>query len=186
MVAPRPMTRDALMSAFGGESMAHMRYSIFADIAEKEGFPNVARLFRAIAFAEKVHARNHYQRLGELDTDAKVVAGAPFGPGNTSKNLSLAIRGEEFEINEMYPTYIKIAESQGETQAVISFKWALEAEKIHAELYKKAKEYVDKGEDMPIDGYIWICPVCGFTYVGKEPPPKCPICGALGEKFVKF
>ncbi|MCE4620792.1 MAG: rubrerythrin family protein, partial [Desulfurococcales archaeon] len=77
---PRPMTRDALMSAFAGESMAHLRYQVFAEIAEKEGFPNVARLFRAIAYAEYIHARNHYKRLRDLKEDAKVVAGAPFGP----------------------------------------------------------------------------------------------------------
>ncbi len=183
---PRPMTKDALKSAFGGESMAHMRYVIFADIAEKEGFPNVARLFRAIAYAEKIHARNHYEKLRMLKQGEKVVAEAPFGPGNTSKNLELAIMGEEFEIKEMYPAYIELAKFQGEKAAELSFRWALEAEKIHAELFRKAKEYVDRGEDFPIDGYIWICPVCGFTYIGKEPPKKCPICGALGEKFVKF
>lgn len=186
MAPPRPMTRDALMSAFGGESMAHLRYLVFAEIAEREGFPNVARLFRAIAFSEQVHARNHYEKLKELNVDAKVVAGAPFGPGSTSKNLELAIRGEEFEINEMYPTYIKVAEFQGEKHAEMSFKWALEAEKIHADLYRKAKENVDKGKDMPIDGNIWVCPICGHTYIGKEPPDKCPICGAPKEKYVKF
>ncbi len=98
---PKPMTKDALMSAYGGESMAHMRYLIFAEIAEKEGFPTVARLFKAIAYSEQVHARNHYDKLKDIDVDTKVVAGAPFGPGSTSKNL--AIRGEEFEVNEMYP-----------------------------------------------------------------------------------
>ncbi len=186
MAAPRPMTRDALMSAFGGESMAHMRYLIFAEIAEREGFKNVARLFRAIAFAEQVHARNHYERLRDLNVDAKVVAGGPFGPGSTSKNLEMAIRGEEFEVNEMYPAYIALAESQGEKEAARSFRWALEAEKIHAELYRKAKQAVDQGRDFEIDGYVWICPVCGHTYVGREPPERCPICGAPKDKYVKF
>lgn len=186
MTEPRPMTKDALMSAFGGESMAHMRYLIFADIAEKEGFPNVARLFRAIAYAEQVHASNHYRRLKDLKEDAKVVAGATFGPGNTSKNLELAIMGEEFEVEEMYPIYIEIAKAQGDRAAEISFRYALEAEKIHAELFKEAKKYVDEGKDWPLDGYIWICPVCGHTYVGKEPPPKCPVCGVLGKDYVKF
>ena len=180
------MTRDALMSAFGGESMAAMRYLIFAEVAEREGFPNVARLFRAIAYAEQVHARNHYRRLSALKGDAKVVAGAPFGPGNTSKNLELAMIGEKFEIEEMYPIYIEIARAQGNRAAEISFRYALEAEKIHYELFKQAKEYVDRGEDWPLDGYIWVCPVCGHTYVGKEPPPKCPVCGVLGKDYVRF
>jgi rubrerythrin len=86
------------MSAFGGESMAHMKYLILAEIAEKEGFPNVARFFKAIAYAEQIHARNHYRRLGALKEDTKVVAGATFSPGNTFKNLELAIMGEEFEV----------------------------------------------------------------------------------------
>ncbi len=186
MKIPRPMTKDALMSAFGGESMAHMRYVIFAEIAEKEGFPNVARLFKAISYAERVHAENHYNRLGELDVDAKVVAGAPFGPGSTSKNLELAIRGEEFEVNEMYPAYIEVAKLQGERAAELSFKWAYEAEKIHAELYRQAKEHVDRGEDWPLDGYVWICPVCGHTHVGPTPPEKCPVCGTDGKRYRKF
>lgn len=167
--------------------MAHMRYIIFADIADREGFHNVARLFRAISYAERVHAENHYNRLKDLNVGAKVVAGAPFGPGTTSKNLELAIMGEEFEINEMYPTYIEIAKFQDEKQAEKSFRWAYEAEKIHAKLYKEAKEYVDKGEDWPLkEEYVWICPVCGHTYVGTEPPEKCPICGVSGDKFKKY
>ena len=186
MANHRPMTQDALISAFGGESMAHMRYLIFAEIAEREGFPNVSRLFRAIAYSEQVHARNHFEKLKELNIDAKVVAGAPFGPGNTSKNLELAIRGEEFEVNEMYPIYIEIARAQNEKSAELSFRWAYEAEKIHAELYRKAKEYVDQGKDMPIEGKVWICPVCGHTHIGPEPPERCPICGAPREKYVGF
>ena len=180
------MTKDALMSAFGGESMAHMRYLIFSNVAEKEGFPNVARLFKAIAYAEQVHASNHYGRLKDLKQDAKVVAGATFGPGNTSKNLELAIMGEVFEVEEMYPIYIVIAKAQDDKAAETSFRYALEAEKIHAELFKEAKKYVDQGKDWPLNGYVWICPICGHTYVGKEPPPKCPICGTPGKNYVKF
>jgi rubrerythrin len=180
------MTKEALLSAFAGESMAHMRYLVFAEIAETEGFKNVARLFRAIAYAEEVHAKNHYNRLKGFDEDATITSGAPIGPGSTSKNLELAIRGEELEVNEMYPVYIEIAKFQGEQSAVVTFKWALEAEKIHAQLYKEAKEYVDQGKDWPLDGYVWICPVCGHTHVGKEPPDRCPVCGAPKEKYVKF
>ncbi|RLG83970.1 MAG: Rubrerythrin-2 [Thermoprotei archaeon] len=182
----RPMTRDALMSAFGGESMAHLRYLLYAEIAEKEGFLNVARLFKAVAFSELVHAKNHYNKLKDLNTDAKVVAGTLFGLGNTSKNLDLAIQGEEFEVNEMYPVFIETARLQGEKQAEISFTWAFKVEKIHAELYKEAKSYVDNGRDLPLEGNIWVCPVCGYTQTGKEPSERCPICGTLGNRFVKF
>ncbi len=186
MPQPKPMTRQALESAFAGESMAHMRYLIYADIAEKEGFPNVARLFRAIAHAEMIHARNHLKRLADVKEPREILGGAPIGLGKTSENLEYAIMGEEFEVNEMYPIYIEIARKQGEKAAEVSFYYALEAEKIHAELFRKAKEHVDKGEDFPIDGYIWICPVCGYTVISKEPPAKCPICGILGRDFAKF
>ncbi|MEM4639136.1 MAG: rubrerythrin family protein [Thermofilum sp.] len=183
---PRPATTDLLLSAFGGESMAHMRYLIFADIAEAEKFPNVARLFRAIAFAELVHARNHYNNLREYKSDFKVFSGAPAGPGNTSKNLELAIMGEEYEVEEMYPAYLAVARMQEERGAERSFCWALEAEKIHAQLYREAKSYVDKGQDWPLQGKVWVCQVCGHTYVGDEPPEKCPVCGARREKYSGF
>ncbi|MEL9909237.1 MAG: rubrerythrin family protein [Desulfurococcus sp.] len=182
----RTMTRQFLLNAFGGESMAHMRYLIFAEIAEKEGFPNVARLFKAIAFAEQVHARNHYNVLRGYNTDETVAAGTPIGPGSTSKNLELAIRGEEFEVNEMYPVYLEVARYQGVSEAEKSFRFALEAEKIHAKLYREAKEYVDQGKDMPIKGKVWICPVCGHTYIGEEPPERCPVCGAPRSMYRGF
>ncbi len=186
MGVPRPMTKEVLLSAFGGESMAHMRYLFFSKVAVREGFHNVARLFRAVAYAEEVHASNHYSKLGGFDEDASVNAGSPIGPGDTLKNLELAIRGEEFEVNEMYPAYIEVARHQGEKEAEISFRWALEAEKIHAELFKEAKSFVEKKEDWRLESYIWICPVCGYTHVGYEPPEKCPVCGASGSSFKEF
>ncbi len=182
----RAMTKEALLSAFGGESMAHLRYLVFAEVAEKEGYSNVARLFRAIAYSEFVHARNHYNNLKEYDEDVKVAAGLPIGPGNTSKNLELGIRGEEFEINEMYPIYLEVAKAQGEKGAERSFYFALEAEKIHAQLYREAKGYVINKQDYPLKGNVWVCPVCGHTYVGDEAPGKCPICGVPKDKYVGF
>jgi rubrerythrin len=128
------MTKESLLSAFSGESMAHIRYLIFADVAEKEGFKNVARLFRAIAYAEQVHATNHYRVLSVYNEDAKGCGGVPIGPGDRKKNLELAIRGEEFEVAKMYSTYMKIAEFQGENDALRSFTYAYKAEQIHARL----------------------------------------------------
>lgn len=182
----RSVTLDLVLSAFAGESMAHMRYLIFADTAEREGFSNVARLFRAVAYAEFVHARNHYRNLSEYNADFKASAGTPAGPGSTSKNLELAIKGEEYEVNEMYPAYIEVASFQGERGAERSFRWALEAEKIHAQLYREAKSYVDGKQDWPLSGKVWICSTCGHTYVGEEPPEKCPICGVSREKYLGF
>ena len=167
----KKMTEKSLQEAFAGESMAHMKYMIFSEIAEKEGFKNIARLFKAIAYAELVHAKNHARNLGYI--------------GSTAENLQAGMDGEKFEIDEMYPAYDAIAELQGEEGAKRSIHFALEAEKIHYHLYSSAKEEVEKGKDMDISD-IYICPVCGYTYVGDNPPEKCPVCGLPKDKFAKF
>lgn len=166
----KEMTKENLKAAFAGESQAHMKYLAFADQAEKEGFANVARLFRAIAYAEQVHATNHLRTVGGL--------------GATKDNLVVAIGGETFEVDEMYPAYLAVAREQGEKPAERTMHWALEAEKIHQAMYGEAKAAVDKGVDIQI-GEIWICGMCGYTVEG-EPPDKCPICGARREQFKSF
>ncbi|USS41793.1 rubrerythrin family protein [Thermococcus aggregans] len=170
MVVERKMTKKFLEDAYAGESQAHMKYMIFAEVAEKEGFPNIAKLFRAIAFAELIHAKNHYRALGNVK--------------DTPNNLQAAIDGETFEVEEMYSAYKAVAELQGEKEAIRSIHYALEAEKIHAELYKKAKELAEQKKDMEIKK-VYICPVCGYTAV-DEAPEKCPVCGVPREKFVVF
>ena len=164
------MTKENLKSAFSGESQAHMKYVLFADKAEEEKFGNIARLFRAIAFAERVHASNHLNALNGINL--------------TMDNLDVAIDGETFEVNEMYPAYKAVAELQDEKKAVKSMHYALEAEKIHAVLYGEAKEAVKSGKDLEV-GEINICPVCGHTVVGKA-PERCPVCGVSGDRFRKF
>jgi rubrerythrin len=166
----RKMTESNLQAAFAGESQAHMRYLIFADKAEKEGHGNVARLFRAIAFAEQVHATNHYRNLD--------------GIGGSADNLQTAINGETYEVEEMYPAFRAVAELQGEKGAVRSTTWALEAEKVHADLYGQAKAAVEGGRDVKLDD-IYICEVCGWTGTG-EVPDKCPLCGAPASKLRRF
>lgn len=165
-----PMTEENLRAAFAGESQAHMRYLIFADQAEKEGKINLARLFRAIAYAEQVHATNHYRELGLI--------------GDSPSNLQQCIDGETYEVEEMYPAYNKVAELQGEQGAVRSTRYALEAEKIHAGMYKDAKGKADAGKDVEI-GKVYICPVCGYTVEG-DAPDKCPVCGAPRDMFKEF
>ncbi len=167
----KKMTEKSLQEAFAGESMAHMKYIIFSEVAEREGFKNIARLFRAIAYAELVHAKNHARALGYIK--------------DTGGNLETGMEGEKFEIEEMYPAYDAIAKLQDEKSAQRAIHYALEAEKIHYDLYSSAKEEVEKGKDMDISD-IYICPVCGYTYVGETPPEKCPVCGLPSEKFVKF
>jgi len=166
----KKMTEKSLSEALAGESQAHIKYLAFSDIAEKEGFPNVARLFKAIAYAEQVHATNHARNLGILK--------------NTDENLQAAIDGENYEVDEMYPAYDAIAKLQDEKGAAQSIHYAVEAEKIHAALYKQAKESAQSGKDAEI-GEVYICPICGYTHIG-EPPERCPVCGAQSSTFKKF
>lgn len=166
----RKMTEEFLKNAFSGQSQAHMKYVIFAEEAEKAGFPNIARLFRAISYAERVHATNHYRALGMIR--------------ETPKNLEVAIEGETYEVEEMYPAYKAVAQLQEENEAIKAFHYALEAEKIHAKMYSDAKKSSEAGKDIDV-GQIYICSVCGHTGFG-EPPDVCPICKATKDKFKLF
>jgi rubrerythrin len=166
----KEMTKENLKAALAGESQAHIKYLAFAAQADKEGKPNIARLFRAIAHAEQVHATNHLRELG--------------GIGNTVANLEGAIAGENFEVDEMYPAYLEVADAQGEAGAHRSMTYALSAEKIHAVLYAAAKQAAAAGQDEAI-GQVYICPVCGFTHIG-EPPDRCPVCNTKKERFASF
>lgn len=172
----RNITEQNLKNAFSGESQAHMRHLIFAGIAEGQGYPNTARLFKAVSLAEQVHSTNHYRNLAYLNGGFLTVGMAGFGPGDTFKNLGIAIEGESFEVEEMYPTYLETARFQGEEGAAKSFQWAYEAEKTHAGLFKKAKESVDAGVDPPL-GKVQVCRVCGYTVEG-DAPEECPVCKA--------
>jgi len=166
----KKMTEEFLKNALAGESQAHIKYAAFAEKAQQEKFPNVARLFKANSYAEQVHATNHLRTLG--------------GIGKTAENLEGAIGGETFEVTEMYDAYKVVAEHQGEKQALLMFHRADEAEKVHADLYKKAKAAVAAGKDTDGDP-IHVCPVCGFTMHGAA-PDACPLCGAPKDKFVRF
>ncbi len=166
----REITKENLKASFAGESQAHMKYLAFADQADREGKPHIARLFRAIAYAEQVHAINHLRELG--------------GIGDTVTNLEAAIGGENFEVNEMYAAYLAVAESQGEKGAQRSMTYAIEAEKIHAQMYGEARTAAESNQDWAI-GQVYVCPVCGFTHIG-EPPDRCPVCNAKREVFKVF
>jgi len=164
------MTKQNLKNAFAGESQAHMKYLAFADKADKEGKPNIARLFRAVSYAEQVHATGH---LKVLD-----------GINDTVKNLEEAIGGENFEVHEMYAVYNEVAKFQEEKGAEKTTHYALEAEKIHAAMYAKAKEAAQAGKDLELKE-VYICPVCGYTHEG-EVEDFCPVCGVKKEMFKKF
>ena len=166
----KKMTEQNLKDAFAGESQAHIKYLAFAERAERDGLASVARLFRAASFAEQIHATAHLRTLS--------------GIGTTAENLGAAIGGETFEFEEMYLAYIAVAKAQEEAKAERSFQRAMDAEKVHAALYSRAKEAVELGRDTEV-GPVVVCSVCGYTAEG-EAPEVCPFCGAKHEKFVKF
>lgn len=179
----RASTENNLISAFAGESQAHMRYLIYADRAAGRDFSNVARLFRAIASAEKIHANNHYKNI-QKKGDTLTVSGASFGSRNCSEDLQNGIDGEQYEVEEMYPSFMEVAKMQKEYAAEISFRFAWEAEKTHAAFYEQAKDSIDKDEDVDL-GDLGICQICGYTVEG-EPPERCPVCKAKKERFRVF
>ena len=160
-------TPDNLLEAFAGESQANRRYLFFADKADEEGYPQIARLFRAAAEAETVHARNHLEVMG--------------GIKSTRDNLEEAVKGENYEFVTMYPKFIEHAREDKNQRAEVSFAHANAVEKIHHELYQKALEAVKAEQKLKEEPYF-VCEVCGNT-VGGEAPDKCPICGAPKAKF---
>ena len=160
-------TQENLQEAFAGESQANRRYLFFADRAEKEGHPQIARLFRAGAESETVHARSHLQTMG--------------GIKSTRENLEVAIGGEHYEFTQMYPGFIEQAESEDNKRALSSFTWANKVEEIHHGLYQQALKVLDAGQQLKDESYF-VCQVCGYTVAG-EAPDTCPICGAPLTKF---
>jgi len=162
------MAIEDLKEAFAGESQANQKYRAFAARAEQVGFPNIARLFRTTAEAERIHAEGHLKALD--------------GVGTTADNLKAAIEGETHEFTEMYPPMLQRAIDAGH-KAKRMFGYAVDAEAVHAKLYALALEAVLQGKDLA-ETTFYLCPVCGHIEFG-EPPEACPICGAKASKFVQ-
>lgn len=162
-------TEKDLKNAFAGESQANRKYLAFAEKAEKDGFPQVGKVFRAAAAAETVHAHNHLRAMG--------------GIKSTEENVKAAIEGEHYEFTKMYPEFIEDAKEEGNKQAERTFDYANQVEVVHHKLYEKALEAVQNGEDLEEED-MYICPVCGYTHEG-EPPETCPVCGAKKKVFKK-
>lgn len=159
-------TLKNLMEAFAGESQANRKYTAFARKAEAEGKTNAAKLFKAAADAETLHALKHFEVAGKI--------------GSTSDNLKAAVEGETYEYKDMYPDFLKDAEAEGHKQATVTFGFALKAEEVHARLYQEALENIDQTEEI----FYYLCPVCGN--IEKSVPDKCFICGVPGSKFIKY
>jgi len=163
-----PTTQDNLKEAFAGESQANQKYRAFAKKALKDGFPNIAKLFETTAEAERLHAEGHF---GSLD-----------GINSTVENLKAAIGGETYEFETMYPPMLEQAEVEGH-KAKRMFKFAVEAEAVHAKLYNLALEAAAEGKDLDVTDF-YLCPVCGHIEFGK-PTDKCPICNLPAEKYMQ-
>ena len=160
-------TIENAMAALAGESQANRKYQAFSDKAAEEGFKNVAVLYKAASEAEAIHAKKLLKVLAAI--------------GPTAKNLEASIAGETHEYTSMYPEFIKGAEAESRTDALLAFTHAMKAEQVHANLYKKALDAVKAGNDIGRDK-IFLCPVCGNIEVGKV-PDRCPICSAVGKLF---
>jgi rubrerythrin len=161
-------TLDNLATAFAGESQARNKYLAFAKKADEEGYPQVARLFRAAAFAEFTHAQNHFKAME--------------GIKGTAENLQAAIAGENYEVVSMYPPFIEEAANEGQKRARTSFDWAWQVEKEHEALYRQALECLS---ETPETYDFYVCPICGHTHP-RNAPEKCPVCGTPGSKFEKI
>ncbi len=162
---------EGLKSAFAGESQANRKYQAFAEAAEKEGYKQIAKLFRAAAHAEAVHAATHLKTMGGVKT--------------TLENLEAAISGENYEVTSMYPEFMQYAEEENDKRALSSFKKAYEVEKIHEDLYRQALEQLNTGNSNEEEFDYYVCPVCGFTHA-RSAPEKCPVCGVPAERFEKI
>jgi rubrerythrin len=160
-------TIENAKEAFAGESQANRKYLAFSEKAADEGFKNIATLYKAASEAEAIHAKKLLKVLAAIEP--------------TAKNLEVSIAGETHEFTHMYPDFVKTAEAEGRSDAVLAFTHAMRAEQVHATLYKKALDAVKAGNDLGREK-IFLCPVCGNIEIGKV-PDKCPICGVFGKQF---
>ena len=163
-------SEEDLAAAFAGESQANRKYLAFAKVADKEGLPQIAKVFRSAAAAETIHAHNHLRALGGIKT--------------TPENLKEAIEGEHYEFTKMYPEFLEDSKSDGNSGAQRTFHLANEVEKIHHKFYEVALKAVESGKDLDKTD-IYVCPVCGYPAEGSA-PDACPVCGTPKDKFMKI
>jgi rubrerythrin len=160
-------TEQNAREAFAGESQANRKYQAFAEKAESEGYKNISRLFKAASEAEAIHAKKLLKAMGSI--------------ASTKENLEKAVKGETHEYTEMYPEFVREAEAEKQSDALLAFTYAMKAEEVHANLYKEALKSLNAGQDMS-NRTVWLCPVCGNIFLG-QPPEKCPICSVFKKMF---
>ena len=184
IAAENVVTVKNLLSAFEGESNANAKYTEFARKADADGLHGAASLFRAAARAEHIHATNHARVIRQLGSEVTAKIN-PVQVKSTLENLKEALGGEQYEIDTMYPEFLKEAEVHNNSAAIRTFDWALEAEKTHARLYSEAIALVEGGETDSWVGAVrnfYVCAVCGYTSETRE-GERCPVCNLLWEKF---
>jgi rubrerythrin len=184
IAAENVVTVKNLLSAFEGESNANAKYTEFARRADADGLHGAASLFRAAARAEHIHATNHARVIRRLGSEVTAKIN-PVQVKSTLENLKEALGGEQYEIDTMYPEFLKEAEVHNNSAAIRTFDWALEAEKTHARLYSEAIALVEGGETSSWVGAVrnfYVCAVCGYTSETRE-GERCPVCNLLWEKF---
>lgn len=163
-------TEENLADAFAGESQARNKYTYYAEVARKEGYYYIAKLFEETAENERRHAKDEFKMMGGL--------------GDTAANLKAAVEGEDYEVQTMYPEFAEAAKAEGNTEAAVLFTQIAKVEAHHRDRYKKLLEMVENGtvykREEPIE---WKCSVCGYVYTGNEPPPKCPCCKHAREFY---
>ncbi len=181
----RRATAANMRNAFGSECASHMRFLIFSGRADLEGFPNVARMFRALAYSKEVHASCHYRLTSELLGEYCVSFTAPFIYGRTVDNLVKACEEAREESEELYPPLAAAAMAQGEKHASKSFKWMTQVEKCHSGLVKKVLVYIERAAEEPKMGAFYVCGNCGLA-VEIGPPESCPVCMAKQPRFERI
>jgi rubrerythrin len=185
--APNPVkTVENLKAAYNGESTASAKYAAFAEKARAEGFDTVAVMFQATSKAEAIHAANHLKVLVKLGVKVDGPQIGTFSVMSTAENLEDAIKGETYEIETMYPDFIKAAETEKVKDAIKSFTWAHDTEKKHQVFYKNALDALNSGSEKGLPLNWMVCPTCGNTYDLASTPEKCDFCMTGKEKFIAF
>ena len=185
-MSSRTISGELLIIAYISEALASIRYRIFSEKAEDEGFRGFSRLFRALSHSEYIHSKNYLMRITSSRGIQRLVTLSEVFLGNTRDNVESALRVEEFEYYEMYPAFIEVAKIQGNKLAELSFRWALEVEKVHVDLLRRAKEYIGRGCDWPSSSF-WICRSCGNVITTNvRGITKCPVCNSGVDSYYEI
>jgi len=183
--AGKEKTIENLKAAVKGETTASEKYAGYAGQAKKEGFIQIEAMFSAASKSEAIHAANHKSVLVKMGQ--KIDSFKPeFDVKTTKENITDAIKGESYEISTMYPGFISTAKMESENDAIKSFRWAMETEKKHQQIYQSALNALNAGTAVKLPKVYWVCPKCGNTYDVSKPESSCSFCSTSSDRFLKF